>query len=78
MKSFIKTVLSTTSMLKSDHTGEYSRFKNSSFANSFFKIEWTRVPLACLIQTVRHPSLLSPSPMASKVIPCPRCSEMVW
>ena len=40
-KSLIKIVLSTTSMLKSDHTGGYSRFSNSSFANLFFKIEWT-------------------------------------
>ena len=35
MKSLIKMVLSTTSMLKSDQTGGYSRFSNYSFANLF-------------------------------------------
>ena len=43
-KSFIKIVLSITSMLKSAQIGRYSRFKNSSFANLFFKMEWAWAP----------------------------------
>lgn len=77
LKSLIKIVLSTTSILKSDHTGGYSRFRNSSFANRFFRIESTCAPLNCLPRTVRYPSLFNHSVMASKVIPLSRCSEMV-
>ena len=76
-KSLIKIVLSTTSMLKSDQTGGYSRFSNSSFANLFFKIEWTCAPLNFLPRTVKYPSLFNQSAMASKGIPFSRCSEMV-
>ena len=39
MKSLIKKVLSTTSIMKSDHYGGHSRLSNFSFANLFFKIE---------------------------------------
>ena len=76
-KSLIKMVLSTTSMLKCDQTGGYSRLSNSSFANLFFKIEWTCVPLNLLPRMVRYPSLVNHFAMASKVIPFSLCSEMV-
>jgi len=76
-KSLIKIVLSTTSMLKSDHTFGYSRLSNSSFANLFFKMEWTCALLNRFPRTVRYPSLFIHSAMASKVMPFSRCSEMV-
>ena len=76
-KSLIRIVLSTTSILKSDHTGGCSRFNKSSFANLFFKIEWTCAPLNRLPRTVRYLFSFNHSAMASKVMPFSRCSEMV-
>ena len=53
INNMLTKVLSTTSILKSDQIGGYCRPNNSSFANLFFKIEWTCAPLNFLPQGVQ-------------------------